>query len=184
MHGVGQDRFHKIKEQLEQIFKIKGSTKILMALVIMKGINEGPIEDWITMWKGKVDLMEVWTAHNWVDQLPNRFIQEERMRTCGRIERGPLQVQVDGIINACCFDWDGRLAYGNLYKQTLSEIFSGDRFNAILGAHQTGNYDGMICRNCDQLNSDKTEALIFSSKYSNKEERVKMTSTCYDKVLL
>jgi len=183
LHGVESSKFYKVKSQLDDIFTIKDRTKILMTLVIMKGINEGPVEDWIAMWEGKADLIEAWTAHNWVNQLNNRAVQGERVRTCGRIEHGPLQIQVDGTINACCFDWDGKLTYGDLNKQTLSEIFSSESYARILHAHQTGDHAGLICEHCDQRNASKADALIYSSKYPDKVERVKMTSTCYEKVV-
>lgn len=183
LHGVPEWKFEKVKSQLETIFNHERKTKVLLTCVFVKGVNDGPIETWLKMWEGKADLMEIWNAHNWVSSLKNRESQEGKNNTCGRITNGPLQVQVDGTINSCCFDWDGKLEYGSLMDNTLHEIFESKRYKKILGHHESGDFDGsgLICQNCDQRNKNKDDVMIYSSKYDIKE-RVDMTSTYYDKV--
>jgi len=185
MHGVPEKAFYVVKENLDRIFNHKNrTTKILLTCVLAKGINDESYQLWIDMWKGKADLMEIWKPHNWVDGLSTREVQKNKIKTCGRVFNGPLQIQVDGTVNACCFDYDGKLLFGDLTKQRLTEIFSSLAYDKIAFCHKTGDFkdSGLICENCDQRNKDKSEALIYSSKY-NKSERVKMTSTAYDKIL-
>jgi hypothetical protein len=83
----------------------------------------------------------------------------------------------------CCFDFDGKLLLGDLKKQTLDEIFESSMFNKILKCHTTGDYigSGLICENCDQRNMEKTEAMIYNSKYDI-QERVKKVSTTYNEI--
>lgn len=185
LHRVEKEKFYKVQGQLDEIFEVKDRTKVLLTFVVVKGVNDNCIEDWKKMWNGRADLMEIWRAHNWVYGLKNRIVQREKMNTCGRIENGPLQVQVDGTVNACCFDWDGKLIFGDLNEHSLKQIFSSCSYKAILKRHQSGDFEhsGLICKECDQRNADKKEALIYSSKYRDVRERVKMTSTCYDKVI-
>jgi len=185
LHGVPQQNFYQIKDTIAKIAKEKNTTRLLLTCAFVQGVNNRPVEEWLGLWEGlNVDLLEVWKAHNWVDSLNNRVVQEKKVNTCGRIENGPLQVQADGLINACCFDWDGKLIFGDLKTQSLTEIFSSPEYNNIKEKHRTGNFNnsGLICEFCDQRNSCKKDVLLYSSKY-DLNERVRMTSTTYEKVI-
>ncbi len=185
LHGVPEKQFNFVKNNLDFIFKnVKNrKTKILLACVLAKGVNDEDYQPWIDMWKDKADLLEVWRAHNWIDSLNFRKNQKDKAKTCGRILNGPLQIQVDGTVNACCFDYDGKLVYGDLKSQRLSGIFASMNYDRIAWCHKSGDYknSNLICENCDQRNKDKSEAIIYSSKY-DLEDRVKLTSTSYDRV--
>ena len=183
MHGVPYNKFYKFKKNLYQILNQKDRiTKFLLACVYAKGINEDTIEAWTNLWNPKPDLMEIWTAHNWSNSFNYRELSDKRMKTCGRVFNGPLQVQVDGTVNACCFDWNGVLQYGDLKKQSLPSIFSSMEYDKIAFCHRDGEFnENMVCATCDQRNEDKKEALIYSSKF-DLEKRVKLTSTAYDQV--
>jgi len=185
LHGVPQSLFVKVRDQLDRILNLKNrTTKVLLTHVVMKGVNEAPLETWIKLFGDKPDSVEVLSAHNWSNSLPNRNCDVEKMDTCGRIFDGPLQVQADGTINSCCFDWDGKLTFGDFKYQTLKQIFSSKEYTQVALAHQTGMFtdEDMICTKCDQRNKDKNEALLYSSSFEDKEERIKMTSTNYDRI--
>jgi hypothetical protein len=53
-------------------------------------------------------------------------------------------------------------------------------FKKILRHHTSGDYkeSGMIGENCDQRNVEKTDRMIYNSKYDI-QERVKKVSTTY-----
>ena len=178
-----KNMFEKVKNTLLEICRVKKKTKLLLTMnVISKDYNVVP-QEWIDFWKDKVDLLEVWAPHNWVDAVHFRKLQVDKMNSCGRPFDGPLQVQVDGTVNMCCFDYDGYLTMGDLKTQSLKEIFSSPLFKKIVRAHTTGNFkgSGLICENCDQRNKDKSDVMIYNSKF-NIEERVKQISTTYSRV--
>ncbi len=83
----------------------------------------------------------------------------------------------------CCFDFDGKLLLGDLKTQTLKEIFESSMFKKILKHHETVDFgeSGLICENCDQRNSDKSDVMIYNSKYDI-SERVKKVSTTYSDI--
>jgi len=181
MHGISNtDSFLRIKENLTEISRIKTKTSLLLTYNVVDGCNDSALESWIEYWKDKVDLLEVWRPHNWVDSKDYRAVQKDKLKTCGRPLNTPLQIQVDGTVNMCCFDFDGKLLLGDLRTQTLEEIFESSMFNKILRHHTSGDYrgSGIICENCDQRNVEKTDAMIYNSKYGI-EERVKKVSTTY-----
>ena len=185
VHGVkDKDLFNRVRGNLVKMSQIKTSTKLLLTFNVVDGCNKDSVEEWINFWKDKVDLIEVWQPHNWVDGRNYRKIQKEKLKTCGRPFKGPLQVQVDGTVNMCCFDFDGKLTLGDLKKQSLKEIFSSSLYRKIVKSHKSGDFkgSGLICENCDQRNKDKSDVMIYNSKF-NIDERVKMISTTYEKVI-
>ena len=184
VHGLNNKKiFDTVKDSLTKISKIKKHTKLLFTFNVVPGINEECVKGWIEYWKDKADLIEVWRPHNWVDGKDYRKVQSELLPTCGRPFNGPLQIQADGTVNMCCFDFDGKLTLGDLKDQTLEEIFSGPLYKKLVKCHNAGKFggSGLICEKCDQRNTVKSDAMVFNSKFDI-EERLKMTSTTYSKV--
>jgi len=185
VHGVKtKGIFQKIKDNLTAISKAKKYTKLLLTFNVVEGTNDACVPGWIDHWKDKADLIEVWRPHNWVDGRKYRAVQGEKVKTCGRPFNGPLQVQVDGTVNMCCFDFDGKLTLGDLKKQSLQEIFSSPLYNELVRCHTTGDFNGstLICAACDQRNTDRSDVMVYNSKFDI-EKRVKMISTTYENVI-
>ena len=185
VHNVADEGlFEKIRETLTEICRVKKTTEILLTYNVVENSNDTLTDSWIDYWKDKADLLEVWRPHNWGAAKSYRPVQQEKLKTCGRPFNTPLQVQVDGTINMCCFDFDGKLLLGDLKTESLKEIFESGPFKKIVECHTTGNYNnsGLICEDCDQRNADKSDAMIYNSKF-NIAERVKSVSTTYNKVV-
>ena len=185
--GVDDNHLYDyVLQNLNEIVKIKKSTKLILTCVVLEGSNEHLIDDWITYWKDKADLIEVWNPHNWADGKNFRERQSKKLPTCGRPFDGPLQIQMNGTVNMCCFDFNGKLTLGDLKTNTLEEIFTAPLFTKLLQCHKSGDFDGsnFICKDCDQRNCDKTEVLVYSSKTDEKESRVNMFSDTYGSILV
>lgn len=181
VHRVkNKDLFKKIRDNLADICTIKNHTQILLTYNIVEGKNDSHVNSWIAYWQDKADLLEVWRPHNWVNAKDYRNVQSKRMNTCGRPWKTPLQIQVDGTINMCCFDFDGKLLLGDLKTQSLKDIFQSPMFKKILRCHTTGDFknSGLICENCDQRNADKSGVMAYNSKFDIKD-RVNRVSTTY-----
>lgn len=183
VHRPPRGSFEKVSGNLENICTMERSTEVLMTLNVVEGLNDSDVRRWIDHWEPRADLVEVWRPHNWVDGQAYRRLTEEKRPTCGRPFTGPLQVQVDGTVNMCCFDFNGKLLLGDLRTQALGEIFDSSAFKVIRACHETGEYEGagLICAQCDQRNEDKTEVMIYNSRFSS-DERVEMTSSGYSKL--
>ena len=185
IHGVPNLKlFARVKENLVEIARTRRTTEILLTYNVVEGINSSETDSWIEFWKDRGDLVEVWRPHNWVDGRDYRVVQREKLNTCGRPWTTPLQIQVDGTVNMCCFDFNGKLLLGDLNTQTLEEIFSSDSFNKILRCHEMGDYAGskLICESCDQRNKVKSDVMIYNSKFAI-SERVGKISTTYSELL-
>jgi len=183
LHGKDIAQFGRTLENVYAASDNRDGCKLLLTWAQVSGVNDGDTERWKEMFAGRVDLMEIWRAHNWAGAFSFRKEQDRKLRTCGRCHRGPLQVQVDGTLTACCFDWDGELTFGDLAQQGLHEAFNGQLFRAIKHHHETGDFRGtnLICEHCDQRNADKSDVLIYTSEGIDHSERVRLTSTAYTK---
>lgn len=183
-HGVPEDMFCQVQKNLEEIANLRKGTQLLLTYNIIPGSDAQAIRRWVDMWTDRVDLLEVWRPHNWADFGEYRQVQSEKLKTCGRPFQGPLQVQVDGTVNMCCFDFNGKLTLGDLQRQSLAEIFSSPVFQKICGCHQSGRFEGsaLICENCDQRNAKRDDVMVYNSRF-DLQERVNMISTTYRKII-
>mgnify|MGYP003120289068 CR=1 FL=1 len=144
--------------------------------------NEEDVQQMIKDFQDKCSL-EVWRPHNWVYGKQYRDTESPNtLDTCGRPFSGPIQIQIDGDIIMCCFDFNNQLVLGNFKKQTLEEIFSGDVFTRLYNHHKNGTCESseFICSSCDQL-KDKGEIVIYNNRVSDKNKRAVLTSTALEK---
>jgi len=174
-HGIGHnyERVHglpwgdfirNIKDFIrtnDLVFKHSCTTEVSVIAMNGEGIQE--IRDF---WEPKIDFLEVWRPHNWTDGKKYRPIARKK-NTCGRPFRGPVQIQADGKMIVCCFDYDGKLTVGDTHENSIEEILKGDKFNDIREAHTTGKLDGLICQTCDQLNIEERSPLLYSNRDNN-----------------
>jgi len=180
MHGA--NHFGAVQRTIETIAK-EATIPVILTLNVVSGINEDIMFDWIKRWQLKVSLLEVWRPHNWVYGRVFREVQEQKVKTCGRPTSGPLQIQVDGTVNMCCFDYDGLLTLGDLKWEPLGDIFESKLYKKILECHRTGDFEGsgLVCAQCDQRNADKSKVMLYSSR-ENIMERVGKTSSTYQQL--
>ena len=192
-HGVGEEAFELVKANVLEA--CDSDLEVILTYNIIPGINEHEMEEWIEYWKDKADLLEVWHPHNWVYGKKYREVQEEKLKTCGRPFNGPLQIQVDGTVIMCCFDYEGKLELGDLKTQTLNQIFIDEPYRSVKENHSCGVHTTLfgpvgriytklvdtICADCDQLNANKSDIMVYSSEH-DLEERVTLTSTTYRRV--
>ena len=187
VHGVHNDNYGVVLENIKNILNLEDrKTKLLITHVVMEEFTDEYKKDFLELFNfnGKEpELIEAWSPHNWASSFDYRKVENERLNTCGRVFEGPLQVQVDGTVNLCCFDHDGALTVGSLKNNTLEEIFTSEEYKAIAKRHVTGNFhnSNLICEKCDQRNAHKAGACLYSSKY-DLTERTNLTSTSYKKI--
>jgi len=127
-----------------------------------------------------VDTIEIWKVHNWSSWKDYRKGKKSKT-TCGRPFNGPLQIQVDGTINMCCFDYDGKLLLGDLKSQSIEEIFESDMYKTIVDFHKgKNNNSNLLCNKCDQLYEKDDSIVIYNNKFG--KERIGKLSTTYEDV--
>lgn len=127
-------------------------------------------------WLGMVDYLEIWRPHNW--SYGKYYREYKKVKpTCGRPFSGPVQINADGKMMVCCFDYNAEMTVGDTYKNTIEEILKGEEFNKIVEKHATGNLSGLPCEHCDQLNEYTKEdyPLLYSNR--DKDRNINVTSS-------
>jgi len=127
--------------------------------------NEADVDDFLTFWEPRVDYIEVWKPHNFGDGKDYR----QRLgikRSCGRPENGPLQIQWDGTVIPCCYDYNNQIQLGNAFQQTVPEILKGEKYEDLRDAHRNGEFHRYpYCDQCDQL-LEHGDALVYTNRHA------------------
>jgi|ETNvirnome_6_100_1030635.scaffolds.fasta_scaffold00756_10 MoaA/NifB/PqqE/SkfB family radical SAM enzyme len=192
LHTVKANSYFKVTGQYKKVvtevldmihyaIENKGKTSIIITADIMDD-NKEDVDSLIKYFENEPVTLEIWEPHNWVNW---RDYREGKItkRSCGRVFNGPLQIQVDGTINMCCFDYNGKLLIGDFINQSLEEIFNSEEYLAIKKLHEEGITEDsdILCAKCDQLIDPGKDIVIYNNMFS-KEERIGKTSTNYRSV--
>jgi len=174
VHGISAPDYEKVHkglpymEVMSNIFnfitinneRLDHACKVSVTAIPQK---EEHVEGIKAFWEKHVDYLELWKPHNWTDGRSFRSV-EKRKKTCGRPFSGPVQIQADGQMIVCCFDFDGKIVVGNTHNESIEDILKGDKFNEIRRKHETGELKGLPCESCDQLNIEEDNPLLYSSR--------------------
>jgi len=139
--------------------------------------NERDTDDFLKFWEPKVDYIEVWKPHNFGDGKDYRARCGEK-KTCGRPQNGPLQIQWNGEVIPCCYDYNNQIVLGNAFEQTIPEILKGEKYEDLRDAHRKGEFWRFpYCDQCDQL-LEHSDALVYTNRHDlPAEEAVKLSNT-------
>jgi len=124
--------------------------------------NAEELEKFLETFDKLVDAVSVWKPHNWADGRRYRKISSDKA-SCGRPFNGPLQVQWDGIVVPCCFDFDSKMVLGDLKTKSLDQVLKGDAYSRLRLAHQRCDFsDYPLCDLCDQTNK-REDVLVYTT---------------------
>lgn len=159
--------FEKVVGNVNRLLELKGElgrrNPLVLVFFLVLEENAHQVEDFIREWEPKVDFIEVWKPHNWSDGRNYRE-RPEKKESCGRPFVGPIQVQWDGTVIPCCWDYNGREIMGDLKYQTIPEVLRSARYQEIREAHATGQFHRFpFCDSCDQLQK-RGDVLIYSNR--------------------
>jgi MoaA/NifB/PqqE/SkfB family radical SAM enzyme len=142
--------------------------------------NKDETDEFKEYWESKADAIEIWKPHNFGDgrSYRQRYDEVAMKTTCGRPENGPLQIQWDGEVIPCCYDYNNVIVLGNAFEQPVLEILNGDKYNLLRMAHAEKKFDLFpYCNQCDQL-LPHADALVYTNRHSLPPEvAVKLSNT-------
>jgi len=155
--------FDSVIENVNRLVKLnsfKNTLRIQFYFLVLEE-NQHEVLQFIHEYKNKFEI-SVWKPHNWTDGRNYRTIGNHKV-TCGRPANGPLQVQWDGKVVPCCFDYDSKMILGDFNIQSLEEIMRNNEYNKIREAHKNADFSKYLtCDICDQLNK-REDILIFTN---------------------
>jgi radical SAM protein with 4Fe4S-binding SPASM domain len=168
-------QFETVYNNLEYLLNNKGNCRVEVYFLQLWE-NDHETEQFIRRYASRAYIW-VWRPHNWIDGRTYRDITGPK-KSCGRPQTGPLQIQWDGKVVPCCWDYNSSMVMGDITKQTVEEILNSEPFEKLRHAHKTENFKEYPCDICDQLHK-RNDVLI----YTNIEEAsVGKTNTGYDRL--
>ena len=188
-YGMGADTYNTVMQGLDfettkngllKFIKLRDEknfkTKIQISYLTLPE-NEKDERAFREFWEPLVDAIEIWRPHNFGDGRDYRD-RIEIKTTCGRPESGPLQIQWDGEVISCCYDYNNKIVLGNAFEQPVLEILNEKKYRLLRYAHKSGLFNLFpYCDQCDQL-LPHSDALVYSNRHNlPAEEAVKLSNT-------
>ena len=96
VHGLKWDTFER---NIFNFIKVRRNLPCKADVTIIPMHGES-VDELLHFWKGKIDDIEIWKPHGWGGKLQYRK-SVEKIPTCGRPMRGPIQIQSDGTVIPC-----------------------------------------------------------------------------------
>ena len=139
--------------------------------------NKSDTDAFREFWVPRVNAVEIWKPHNFGDGRDYRTRTEEKT-TCGRPENGPFQIQWNGEVIPCCYDYNNQIVLGNAFEQGVLAILNSPKYRLLRHAHRMKEF-GLFpyCDQCDQLRPH-ADALVYTNRHNlPPEEAVKLSNT-------
>jgi len=116
----------------ERVLRGLKKPKLELSYLVMKE-NERDVEAFRAFWEPRADAIEMWKPHNFGDgrSYRERHQTVELKTTCGRPENGPLQIQWDGEVIPCCYDYNNQIVLGNAFEQPVLDILNGEKYRFL-----------------------------------------------------
>lgn len=179
MQGLNYERTKASVHRFLDLKKRRQSNiKVQISFLLMEE-NAADLESFKEYWEPLVDFIEIWKPHNFGDGRSYRARRSDQYKkTCGRPFAGPLQIDWDGTVVPCCFDYKNAIPLGNAFSSSVLDVLNSPQYRLLRLSHNLGKY-GIFpyCDQCDQL-LERSDALIYSNKHQlTPEEAVKYTNT-------
>lgn len=149
-------KFNEVNENILNFINLKKQMKrkkpfINLAFIAMSE-NVSEVSDFIKKWESLADAVSIGTFCNWGGEVIGEAVtsrQNTGRNPCTRLWSHML-IFVNGNVPLCCQDYNGNYILGNIYKQTLKEIWQGEIIKEYRRLHSEGKfYELPICRNCN-----------------------------------
>jgi len=154
-------KFDVVKNNILNLIKLKekigtNNPKIDLVLVELEE-NKKEIEKFCEEWKNKVGGISIINMRNWAGGINKKgtkesfhFNYKSKRKPCALIWQR-MVVDWNGDVVLCCDDWNHSVILGNLKKQTIKEIWKGEKLREIRKAHIEGKFHKVpLCAKCNK----------------------------------
>ena len=128
--------------------------------------NQGDLDEFLEFTRDLADYIEVWKPHNFGLGKENEYREvgsAKPLNSCGRPQTGPLQINWQGIVVPCCYDYTQDIPLGNIALQTVEEVLRAGPYQELKRCHIEKTFaDIPYCHRCDQLR-EHNNALVVST---------------------
>ncbi len=112
VHGVSKNYKRIVTDNIEYLINEKKKRNLskphIEVYFLEMEENAGEVDEFKKQWLNFADDVSVWAPHNWSDGRDYRELKGDKS-TCGRPDHGPLQVQWNGKVVPCCWDYNNSI---------------------------------------------------------------------------
>lgn len=144
--------FERTVQNIIDFMKLKGNKR---PEVILSSLIETDQEVYRDFWKDKGDFKFLFkNYHNWrhePDIVEFTGIKKEITNNPCLYLLTSFTVLVNGDVVPCCMDYEGEMILGNLRRQTIGEVWYGQRYKNIRAKHiMMKKQDVNLCKGCTE----------------------------------
>lgn len=118
---------------------------------------DSDVAEFQRQWDGIADYADAAFMHNWgsSQQVVQFGQQSSSPKVCAKLFY-ELAVHANGDVSACCVDWSRKLVLGNIMKESLREIWEGEKLKELRELHLAGRRgEHPACGQCTMINQQK-----------------------------
>jgi radical SAM protein with 4Fe4S-binding SPASM domain len=175
LDGHDDESFYKIRgmkkgyqvshDRLMDFLKLKNShgakTQVVVSMIDFP-MNEESIQARESYWKNiaGVDRFLCKDFSTWDGNSSDINSLAERGRDAGAVDTSAvvctllwevMTVMWNGDVVPCCYDYDAKVVLGNMGEQTLSDIWNGEKMQALRKEFIANQVANPLCKNCEKL---------------------------------
>jgi len=124
----------RVKKNIENLIKLREKFDSKMKIKLRPHANEenkDELNDFKDYWLSKgVDLVVVPKLHNWGGKFEEIHPEKVGSNICDQLWK-MMVIQSDGNVCLCCLDTSGDYSLGNVYDNSLYEIWHGERYEKM-----------------------------------------------------
>ncbi|MBU0471710.1 MAG: SPASM domain-containing protein [Nanoarchaeota archaeon] len=146
--------FEKTKKRISEFIKLRGEkNKPKIAIHMLKvGFSESSFSNIRNYWNSLGVAVHIFKYENRAGNVADYDITSPsniKKVPCKRLLT-QIYILVNGDVILCCADWKSEVVLGNLKKQTISEVWNGEKRLEYEKAHLEGRYDELkLCDVCN-----------------------------------
>ena len=132
-------------------------------------------QDFIDFWMNYADRVRVYVEHS-TDNNPGSLSCKDSNAERKACKKGytDLIVYWDGNTGICNHDWDNQLNLGNVYEQSVKNIWNSEKYDLIREMHEKCSFsDDIVCKNCDHWQVYYTSEGLLGKVYERNKDNTR-----------
>lgn len=124
----------------------------------LEDANAAQLDEFVAKWIGRVDFVRIGEIFDG-STFPSISVDSPRM-PCPALYT-TMAIQANGNVSICCLDAYSATNVGNVFQDSIADVWNGPALNSIRRQHEQNDYSDLpLCSKCDRWKSyDFTEEL-------------------------
>jgi radical SAM protein with 4Fe4S-binding SPASM domain len=151
--GISHERISANLKRFSELRKeMNKKLPRLVARFTCNTANKDEVEAWKKEWIGVVDGIVHQNLMNFVYGRSYNCVEKSNMKISCLHPEKKIQVEWDGNVIACCFDFDEKVVLGNVKENSIFEILQKKEYKELLKNLALRRFNNLpLCKDCDQL---------------------------------